>query len=584
MIRKGKRLVKTTWSEALRKVVIEMRKFAPEEVFFGTSGKITNEDNFVIQKFARLIVKTNNIDNCCARLCHTPTVAGFKDCLGIGASPGYLSDIEKLDCLLIIGSNPASNHPIAFNRILRMKKKGGKIINVTPIYSETAKLAADISLQIAPGTEVAFLNGLMNKIIEEGEYSKAAAKIEGFQSLIKTVKPYSLARVSQICHLDLGQLHKAIKVITASRSFGVMHGMGLTQHVNGIENVHSLVNLALLLNGKIVTGRGEINVQGGGDMLGNPLPLQFSSAVDINKLERRWSKELPKAKGMNLVEAIALGRAKMVFISAFNPAHSLPDLNRIHKNLRKIFLVQIESYFNLTSKFADIILPSPLLFERQGTITTGERRVRLVRQVIKPAGLAMPEWKIYGQIAKKLGDACLKYKGIKDITKEIKELINDYRKIDVEQLYAGRDQFASKEIKFRKFMPEKFEGADEIRSKKYPYILFTFRSRFSFLTDEMTGKSKTLRKLAAKDNRSFFVNPEDAKKEQLANGAKIKVVSSAGVAKGLVRISQEVPQGFIGAHFHSDKLLINRLFDLQFDEETFIPNFKVAAVNLKKLN
>jgi len=582
MIRKDNKLVEVTWREAINKIIKKLRELAPEEIFFGTSGKITNEDNYIIQKFARSIIKTNNVDNCCSRLCHMPTVTGFKDCLGISASPGRLSDIKKLDCLLIIGSNPASNHPIAFQRIMEMKNKGGKIINVGVDYSDTA-LSANSYVFIRPGTEGAFLNGIIHEIIRKKKYIPEAKKIKNFAELISTVKPYSLERISRICQTNKRVLDKAIKLICQSSKFGVMHGMGLTQHVNGVENIHSLVNLALLLNGEIVTGRGEVNVQGGGDMLGDPLPIQFSESIKLKKLKQIWSVNLPANKGMNLIEAIALGRAKMIFISAFNPAQSMPALDKIHQNLRQSFLVQIESYFNLTSKFAQVILPAPILFERTGTITNGERRIRLVRQVMSLKKQITPEWKIYQRLAIALGEKeKLNYQNEKEISKEIKEIIINYQKIDINKLYQGKDQFALKKIKFKKFVPEKFEGSDEIRSKKYPFILFTSRSQFSFLTDEMTGKSKTLSKLTKDKKKSLFFNKKDAQRLNLTDNDKILVTSSEASVKGIVKISSKIPTGFIGAYFHSEKLLINRLFQLQFDEETFIPNFKVAAVKISK--
>ena len=581
MIRKNGKLQETTWNKALEEIAKKLKEFAPEEIFFGTSGKITNEDNYVIQKFARAIIGTNNVDNCCGRLCHIPTVVGFKDCLGIGASPGYLKDIEDLDVLLIIGSNPISNHPVAFERILKMKKVGGKVIVVAPMYSDTAKITSDLTVLIYPGTEVAFFNGLMNEIIKRKKYFKNAEKLENFETLVRTVEPYTLKRVSQICQTSERDLEKAVELIINSEKFGVMHGMGLTQHVNGVENVHSLVNLVLLMNGKIVTGRGEVNVQGGGDMLGNPLPLQFFEAVNLKKLKKLWNCVLPEEKGMNLVEAISLNRAKMAFVSSFNPAHSLPALTEVHNNLKKIFLVQMESYFNLTTEFADVVLPTPILFERTGSVTNGERRVRYVRKVVEPKEESLPEWKIYCKLAEKLGKE-LNYKNEREIFQEIKELIVNYSKISVSELYGGKDQFALKKIKFKRFVPEKFEGVDEIRSKKFPFILFTFRSKFSFLTDEMTGKSETLNKLAKSDKTSFFMNSEDAKKSNIKNNDKVSVESSESKVEGRVKISDKIPKGFVGAHFHSEKLLVNKLFSLQFDEETFIPNYKVVAVRISK--
>ncbi len=580
MIRKSGRLERISWPKALNILARKLKEFSASEIFFGASGKITNEDNFVIQKFARLAFASNNVDGCCARLCHAATVMGFKNTLGIGASPGYFDDILNLDCLLIIGSNPASNHPVSFRRILKMKEKGGKIIVVSPIVSETAEVA-DLHLSIAPGSESAFLLSLIFLLIKKKKYSKEAEKFENFQKLKEAARKYPPEVVAKISKTDAEKIEKAAQIIGEASNFGVMHGMGLTQHVNGIENVHLLVDLALLKEGKVVSGRGEINVQGCGDMSTGPSLLEFSKQIDLENLKKIWKKDLPHSRGMNLIEAIALGQAKMVLITNFNPAQSMPDLKRIHKNLKKIFLVQMDSYFNLTSRFADLILPVPILIEREGTITNGERRVRKVSPVRKPIGEALPEWKIYSRLAKRLKVKGFTYQNSKEILQEIVRVIKDYQKIKVEKIWQGNDFFASKEIKWKRFVPEEFEGIEEIRSKDYPFILFTFRSPYDFLTNEAIENSSTLKKMG--EGAVFFLNQKDAKNLGLKKGEKIKVLSKVGKISGPVKISPRILPGFIGANFHHRKLLVNKLFPLQFDEESFTPNFKVVAVRAEKL-
>jgi len=255
-------------------------------------------------------------------------------------------------------------------------------------------------------------------------------------------------------------------------------------------------------------------------------------------------------------------------------------LNRIHKNLKKIFLVQMDSYFNLTSKFADVILPTPLLIERIGSITSGERRLRFVKKVKDPIGL--PEWKIYSKLAKILEADGFDYKNEKEITKEFVKILKPYKRIDVEKLYKGVDQFVEKKIKFKKFIPEEFKGHEAIRTKKYPFILFTFRSRYRFLTDEATGKSKTLTRMPS--GPYFYLNDTDGKRLNLKDLDEIIVSSRVGHVKGYVKLTKKIPPGYIGAHFHFENLLINKLFPLEFDKRTFTPNFKAVAVKIRKLN
>ncbi len=580
LIKKRRKLKEITWEKAFDILVKKLEKFSSDEIILVGSGKIPNEDNFVIQKFGRVVLRTNNVDGCCARLCHAPTVIGFKGNFGIGAVPHYWNEIPKMDCLLIIGSNPASNYPVLFDRILEMRKNGGKIITVAPIYSETATFS-NLHISIYPGTETAFLNCIINLLIQKNAIRKDADKIPNFQELRNVVAKYDIKTVSKICRVKESELEEAAEIIANSKNFGIMHGMGLTQHVNGIENVHTLANLVILKNGKIFSGRGEINVQGAGDMLVSPTLLPFSDSINVERARKLWG-ELTIERGTNIIEAFGLGQVKAALISGFNPAHSLPDLNRIHKNLKKMFLVQMDSYFNLTSQFADLILPTPILIEREGTITNGERMVRFIKKVREPLGESLPEWKIYTKLAKMMGfEKQFNYKTEKDIFKEITLLVKAYSHIDPEKVYSGQDAYADKRIKFERFIPEEFEGAEEISNRKYPFVLFTFRSRYHFLSGEATLKSKTLTRMP--DKPYFYINKKDAEELKLKDGDEVKVSSKVASIKGKVKIDKRIPKGFIGAHFHFDNLLINKLFPLQFDEETFTPNFKTVAVKIKKL-
>jgi formate dehydrogenase (coenzyme F420) alpha subunit len=576
MIRIKGKLKEVTWDKALNLITQKLKEYMPNEIFLGASGKIPNEDNYIIQKFARLALKTNNVDCCSARLCHLPTAMGFNDCLGITAPPGYYDDILGLDCLFIIGSNPASNHPVNFNRILEMKSKGGKVIVISPNKSKTAEIA-DLFLQVKPGAETALLNYFISYLLKN-TYNKKLEKLEGFEKLKTIVKKYTKNKIADLCEVDSKILVDVAKQISQSKKFGVMHGMGLTQHVNGVENVHSLVNLVLLKEGKIVTDRGEINVQGSADMLTSPCILEFSNSANLKNMSKIWKGKLPFIRGMSVIEAIALGQAKIVLISNFNPAHSMPDLNEVHKILKKIFLVQMESYFNLTSEYADIILPVPLINERSATLANGERLIRKINSVRK--GFGKSEWQIYSLLAKKLKTQGFAYKSEKQIFNEITKTVKAYENLDSNKIYLGKESYADKKIKFKRFIGEEFEGMDDDVSKQYPFIFFTFRSPYAFLSNEATGNSKTLKKLTS---ASFFINPKDALKLKLKDKNQIKVKSKVGFIQGPVSISESIKQGTIGANFHYKELLVNKLFPLQFDEETFTPNFKSVAVKITKV-
>jgi predicted molibdopterin-dependent oxidoreductase YjgC len=583
LIRKDKEapFKQVSWDEACKFIYERTKDLAPSEVFINASGKVTNEDCYVTQKFARIAYKTNNVDACCARLCHVTTVQGLENCFGSRAAFSKMDDVYGVDCLFIIGSNPASNYPVLHNRILKAKRKGLKVVSSQAVYNVTAKFS-DVSLLIYPGTELILLNGIMNVLIHQGTYDKAAEAVEGFERLRHVVEPYSIDFVRQACGVDLEQLNQLIEQIANAESLGIIHGMGLTQHVTGSENVHALLNLMILKNAKLLSLRGEINVQGVGDMGCLPDRLPTGPLVTVPLLEEKWNVELPIGKGKTIVEAFLISPVKATFISGMNTAQSLPNLNVVHKNLRNMFVVVLDHYYNLTADFADVVLPTPLLFERKGTITNGERRLRLVRRVVDACGQCKPEWQIFKDLAKLFNrENHFNYTEAEEITQEIVEVVPAYNQIDVASIYAGADGWPEKRMVFKRFMPEHFEGVEDIRSDKYPLILTSFRSPHHFLTGEMTNRSKTL--MGFHEGPFCYLSQMDAQRLEIITGDLVEVASSAGSITCRAKIDESILVGRVGMHFHFEQLLINKLFPTQFDEKTFTPNYKMVAVSVKKL-
>jgi len=557
-IRTNEGLKKVSWDKALGFIFENIKNLAPQEIFFSGSGNIPNEDNFVIQKFARNVFLTNNIDACCARLCHQPTVQAMTDCFGT-PNLSFMENILKIDTLFIIGSNPAGNYPVFWHRVLAEKQKRNlKIVLVGSMISLTAKTLKedDLGITIEEGSEQVLLNGLINYLLYKGAPG-TIEKLEGFERLKAKTERFTPEFVSEICKIKKEDFLRIGESLSLSSSLGVFHGMGLTQHVNGIENIHTLLNLVILKNALLLTLRGEINVQGAGDMGLNPLPTPKG----------------PFEKGKNMIESFYLSPVKAAFISDFNPAQSLPDLKRLWKNLEKMFLVLISPHFNKTCEYAKVILPSPILIERNGTITNGERRVRLVRRVLLPYKDSKPEWQIYQNLAKFWGkEEEFNYKNEQEIFKEIVENIPDYRYLVPEEIFEGKDGWPQKTEKFRRFFPEDWEGYDDPRSEKYPFLLTTFRQPDSFLT---------LRE--GRESGFFHLCPDDALRLEVRDGDKIEVQSVVSCLSGVVKVDPAIPKGTVAASFHAKKFLINTLFPLEFDEETFTPNFKATAVNIKKI-
>lgn len=553
-IRKNNKLVKASWEQAINKIYQKAAKTNPKDIFFNGSGKITNENNFLICKIATNLFNTNNIDSCCGRLCHISTVKGVRDCFGT-SNLTKMSNLDKIDNLLIIGSNPAVTYPVFWNKILK-RKNNLNIISIQPLLNLTSKFG-NAFLEIEPGTETALLNGIINYIIKNNSFDKNAKKIKDFKKLEKISSRYNPKYVSGLCDIKEEDFLKICEIISNSKRLGIFHGMNFTQHVNSLENVHSLLNLSLLKNAYILTLRGEINVQGVGDV--------FSSDKKLDG---------------NIIKSFLLKPSKLAFITEFNPAQSLPNLNQVHKNLKKMFIVYMGSYFNLTSTYANVILPIPALFESDGTITNGEQRIRKVNQVIKPKSKSLLE--IAKLLEKKFKKDVFKYNTEKQIFKQITQIVPEYNNLNPDEIYKDKDAFAEKKIKHKRFFPEKFKGKDDSRTKKFNFLLTTFREMHQFLTSEITSQSKTLTKLD-KDKLHIYINPDDAKELNIKDKDKIKVTSKSGEIKALARISETPSRGIIATRFHYKEMLVNKLFPSKFDDITFTPNYKCVAVRVEKI-
>jgi len=553
MLRRTKdaELEEVSWEQAIAFIGERIEAMDADEILFNLSGKVTNEDNYAILEFAKKKFKRPNIDSCCGRLCHATSVRAMQRTFGIGANPWYMKDVYNTDCLFVIGSNPASNYPALFDKIMKARKeKGLKLISVQPMMNLTSK-AADFALKINPWSEAVLLGAIINNLIETKSYSSECEAFEGFANVRKSVSKARAKDAIEACGITADEFGELIEMVKSADNLGVIHGMGITQDDNAMPNLYNLLNLVMLKNGRLLSARGELNVQGAGDVC------------------------IVERGGKDIVEALLLRPVKAAFICGFNPAQSMPNLDEVHRNLKKMFIVQMESYSNLTTEFADVVLPTPTIAERAGTITNGERRMRLMRKAVEPMGESKPEW----MIMKMLGGE--QFESEKQILKKIVKNVEAYSGINVDEVYEGKDCWADKEVKFRRFNTRTLEAVEDIRSEKYPLILITFRSPHHFLTGELTSKSKTLRK--SKDGAYIYISAEDAKKIGVDDGERVKVTSIASSLDAEVKISEKFSAGVVGAHFHFKELLVNKLFPNKFEKETHTPNYKSVAVRIKKL-
>ncbi len=431
---KGAARARVSWDVALDHATEHFARtiaeHGPDSVAFYISGQLLTEDYYVFNKLAKGLIGTNNVDTN-SRLCMSSAVAGYKATLGADAPPCCYDDIDHTDCLLIAGSNTAWAHPVLFRRIedARLARPDMKLIVIDPRRTDTAE-AADLHLQILPGTDIALYHALLHVLLWEDliDADYIAAHTEGFAELKAIVRDYTPAVAADIC--GLGE-RGADDIVTAARWFGQsatalsLYCQGVNQSTHGTDNNAALIHLHLA-TGKIgKPGCGPFSLTGqpnamGGREVGGMANL-LSAHRDLSNPAHRaevaslWGvPDVPATPGLTAVElfeAIGRGEIKALWMACTNPAQSLPDLTRVHEALAKCpFVVLQEVSPNTdTAAFADLLLPAAGWGEKEGTVTNSERRISRVRAAVPPPGEARADWRIAVDFAQRLEtklDAC----------------------------------------------------------------------------------------------------------------------------------------------------------------------------------
>jgi len=618
LIRENGRFRRASWDEVLNKIAKRFQtiiKEDPDLISFLSSARCTNEDNYVLQKFARVIVGTNNIDNCAA-LCHGPTVSGLNLTFGSGAMTNSINDIEKSDCIFIIGSNPLEQHPLIGRRILKAKSNGAKIIVTDPRYTPTAK-HAHLFLPLLPGTDVALINAMMHVIIREGLEDQDFIKKRtlGFEKLRNIVKNYSPKSVEAVTGIPATLIEEAAVIYGKAENSSIMYCLGITEHTMGMDNVMSLSNLAMLTGnvGKEGAGlnplRGQNNVQGVCDMGALPFlyPGYKKYVLDSVREEAQchWGcgdlNDLPGLQMVEILEAAHEDRMKAMFIMGENPVFSEPETLKVKDALLNLETLVVQDIFlTETAELADFVLPATSWAEKNGTFTNTERRVQQVRKAAEPPGEARADWRIFCDLAKVMGSSLFSYASEKEIFAEIRKLTPQYAGMTWERLETAEglqwpcpsenhpgttvlhgEKFATSHGK-GVFKPIEPRNLSEIPDDEYPFILSTGRMLFHYHNSNMTGKSKTLENEVS---HSFVeINPQDADRLDLKNHEKVKIKNRHGEIETKVRITSNITPGvlFLPIHFLdcAPNLLTNSKV---LDPSTKMPELKALTARIEKI-
>ena len=619
LIRENNGFRKAKWDETLGLIASKLKKIKeedPDALGFLGSARCTNEDNYIFQKFARTVIGTNNVDNC-ANLCHGPSVVGLSLTFGSGAMTNSIDDLEESNCIFIIGSNPLEQHPLIGRRVLRAKRKGAKIIVVDPRYTSIARFA-DLFLPLKPGTDVALINSLMNVILEEGledsEFiNKRTTNFEELKEHIKDFKPYKVEKVT--CTPE-NLIKEAALMYTQADNAVILYCLGITEHVNGTDNVISLANLAMLTGniGKRGSGlnplRGQNNVQGSCDMGVLPYFYPGYQKVVINenreKMEDIWQcgelNYLPGLQLSEMMEAAHQGSINGLYLMGENPMVADPDLGHVKESLEGLELLVVQDIFlTETAELADFVLPAACFAEKNGTFTNTERRVRRVRKAANSPGEAMEDWMIISELARKMGSDLFNFKDSSEILNEIRKVTPQYEGMDLSRInkpeglqwpcptedHPGtailhRNSFSTPDGKgvFYKIKPN---NLTEVQDPEYPFILTTGRVIFQFQTGTMTMRSETLKEQYPESY--VEINNEDAIALGIMNGEKLNISSKIGEIDIKARITSDIMEGvvFIPFHFAEGEEVINILTcGESLDPISKMPSLKLCPVKIRK--
>jgi len=606
---KGK---KSSWEDAFKLVAEKFDGVSAEDFGIIGSGKTSNEEGYILQKFARVVLNTNNVEYC-ARFCHSATVAGLGPAVGGGVMQTSQLHIDQADCIFLAGVNVQENFPGIARRIRRAKNRGTKVIVLDPRVTATVKNLADIHLQLRPGTDASVLNAMIKVIMDEGLENEQfiKARTVDYEVLKAFVSNIDLEEVQKITSVPLDKIRASAAAFAKAAKGCILYDEGITQHITGSDNIKLLANLVLLTGhiGKPGTGvnsmRGQISGEGSGDM--GCLNVFYPGFKRVNKetaehFKRLWDVEnLPSNPGKTFMDII--NTCKVIYMVGVNPMISAPDSNNVRKSLEGLdFLVVQDIFMTETAEFADVVLPAATWVEREGTHTGIDRRVYKINKIVEPPGQAKTDWWIIMNIAKQTGFSDkFNYNSSKDIFEEIRTCIPQYAGISYERLdktiggihwpcpsedHPGTPTMFTEKFNTPDgkgyFQSVEYKPPAEPSDREYPFILTTGRVIFHYHTGSMTRRTDSL--YSEVPEAFVQIHPEDARELEISNGEKAIVKSRRGQLEIKTRISPDITRGVVFIPFHFGKTNANILTNPAFDPACKMPEFKVCAVNIEKVD
>lgn len=620
LVRESGTFVTATWEQAFERIEEGfgeiLAESGAEALSFFASSNCTNEENYLFQKLARSL-GTNSVDNC-ARLCHASTVAAMVDRLGAGAMTNTLDDLCEADVFFATGANPAEQHPVIFRSyLLPAIRDGTDLIHVDPRENDTTE-AATIHLPVKPGYDIPLLNALAAVIVEEGLHDEEflEERTTGVEEYLEFLETVDVEENAELAGVDPDDLREAARLFGEADRAAAFTGMGMSQHHYGTDNVHALINLALLTGnvGKAGTGvnplRGQNNVQGAGDVGTLPNVLPGYEPVEDEEARARvadvWGVEPPTKPGLTETEATHHfgDEIRGAYVFAENPVLTEPNANEVRRAFEKLdFCVVQDVFLSETAEYADVVLPGSVWAEKSGTVTNTDRQVMRMRPNADLPGDARRDLDIITELGTRLAavsdreipEDAFDFDGPAAVFAELTEVSPIYAGMRYEVI--GTDSLrwpfpegASEGVGV--LHEEAFESGErtaELRPIHHvdpadvvgedELILTTGRVIQHFNSGELTRRSETLMRM--RDEDVVQIHPDDAEERGIEDGDTVRIENDRGSVTVAAAVTPIIRPGTVFTTFHFDDPAINEVTPDELDPVAKIPEYKHSAVRVR---
>ncbi len=612
LIRRNGVLEPATWDEAYDYVAEKLNaikaQHGPDAIAGISSARCTNEENYLMQKFMRAVIGTNNIDSC-ARVCHSPTALGMQRTFGTGAATNSIVDLKYTKCMLVIGANPTDAHPVTGAKIKQRAMKGIPMIVIDPRRTELARYATH-HIQLRPGTNVPVLQMMLYYILREGLEDKKfiESRTEGYDGFREQILGLNIDELERVSGVDRNLVREAALLYAGSEAAMSFHGLGVTEHSQGTLTVMLISDLAMVTGniGRRGVGvnplRGQNNVQGAADMGCQPHQGAGYMAVNNEKFHQQYEAfygvKLPLHIGYKIPEmydAALDDKLKALWLIGEDVVQTDPNSQKIIAALKKLDLLVVQELFmTVTCEYADVILPGASFLEKSGTFTNGERRVQRVNAVVPPLEGTKPDGQIVADIMNRMGYKQPDYDPAV-LLDEISKIVPFFAGIKWDELGENGKQWPVKPDgtdtdilhteTFKRglgmFQFDDFRETTELldHSKDYPYIVTTNRELEHYNSGTMTRRTRNVDILT---EDVLLIHPDDAAQHHIADGDMVCIESPRGKVDIKARLTDEVKPGILSTTFHFPEVLVNNITSDVHDSDALCPEYKVVAVRIRK--